>query len=276
MKGVTVHTRGRTCHLRIHYTADPERDPATKEGKKWFEHAMEGLPELERRREYELDYTSRGGEVVFPRFSVERHVGVFEPIPDNETTLAWDFGVVGSAATLAQVTPGKDLLILFESVAEREQTSSFVERTLEMIKDKWPRLYVYHLAEQAAKSQQTIENDRGKSDLEILESFGVKATVRKYAADEGIVTIEELLCPSGDVTARPRLFVNKSCGHAIEAFSEYHYPAEKKEPMSDRRLPVKDEHSHIMDTIRWHTVRSFALGPKKQNQYTPKVFRAAY
>ena len=54
--------------LRIHYTADPERDPATPAGQEWIHAALRGIPggmqSSHWHQEQEIDWEASGGDLV--------------------------------------------------------------------------------------------------------------------------------------------------------------------------------------------------------------------
>jgi hypothetical protein len=60
--------------LRLHYSADPDKDPKTLEGKKWYAEARKGMSEARFRQEYEIDYGALGGQLVFPEFDESVHL----------------------------------------------------------------------------------------------------------------------------------------------------------------------------------------------------------
>jgi len=67
IKGVTVRrTQKGLTVLRLHYSAIPERDPATPKGKIWFERERSVYASEARwRKEQEIDANATGGEAVF-------------------------------------------------------------------------------------------------------------------------------------------------------------------------------------------------------------------
>jgi hypothetical protein len=86
MKGISTRVTKLGFHiLRLHYSADPEKDPATPNGKKWYEEARKGMSEARFRQEMELDYGALGGQLVFPNFDESIHV--VEPRLPVEKTL---------------------------------------------------------------------------------------------------------------------------------------------------------------------------------------------
>jgi hypothetical protein len=75
MKGISTRTTKLGFNiLRLHYTADPEKDPATPAGKRWYEEARRGMSDARFRQEYEVDYGALGGQLVFPEFEIGTHV----------------------------------------------------------------------------------------------------------------------------------------------------------------------------------------------------------
>lgn len=91
MKGVKhyVSDSGIPC-MRVHYTADPEKDPATEAGAKWLERALKGYPGGVKasswRREMEIDWDATGGELAFPQLTEFEHMIV---IPPHEIPESW-------------------------------------------------------------------------------------------------------------------------------------------------------------------------------------------
>ena len=90
MKGLSIRTTSLGFRvLRLHYTCDPEKDPATEHGKRWYEEARRGMPDARFRQEYELDYGALSGQLVFPTFEETLHV-VPDRFPiDPEYSTVW-------------------------------------------------------------------------------------------------------------------------------------------------------------------------------------------
>ena len=70
MKGFEIYkTNAGFCVVRLHYTADPDKDPSTPEGAHWLENALKGvvggMKSPAWRREMEIDFGAGGGETVF-------------------------------------------------------------------------------------------------------------------------------------------------------------------------------------------------------------------
>jgi hypothetical protein len=75
VKGISTRkTRLGWTVIRIHYSADPDKDPETPVGAAWLEHAQQGMSKARWRKEFEIDYEALGGQLVFPNFEETIHV----------------------------------------------------------------------------------------------------------------------------------------------------------------------------------------------------------
>ena len=75
MKGISTRTTSLGFNiLRLHYTADPDKDPTTPAGKRWYDEARKGISDARWRQEHEIDYGALGGQLVFPEFEPSIHV----------------------------------------------------------------------------------------------------------------------------------------------------------------------------------------------------------
>jgi hypothetical protein len=87
-KGVSTRTTSIGFDvMRLHYSADPDKDPATKSGRHWLEQAKTGMSDARWRKEFEIDYGALGGQRVFPQFEPSIHVVEFFQLPPEEWTL---------------------------------------------------------------------------------------------------------------------------------------------------------------------------------------------
>jgi hypothetical protein len=75
--------------IRLHYSADPAKDPATPEGTIWLENELKGIPggiaSAQWRQEYEIDWDAAGGELCFPQMDVYKSQIVVAPFDIPET-----------------------------------------------------------------------------------------------------------------------------------------------------------------------------------------------
>ena len=78
MKGINDYvTKDGVRVLRVHYSADEDKDPNTKEGSDWMAKSLVGYPGgtsgAKWRREMEIDFNAQGGQLVFPM--MDKHEG---------------------------------------------------------------------------------------------------------------------------------------------------------------------------------------------------------
>ena len=90
MKGINDYlTKDGVRVLRVHYSADEDKDPTTKGGAEWMAKSLIGYPGgtsgAKWRREMEIDFNAQGGQLVFP--SMEKHerrlyIPTYDVIPE--------------------------------------------------------------------------------------------------------------------------------------------------------------------------------------------------
>lgn len=115
---------------RLHYTADPEKNPATPAGQKWFEDTsnkyLGGVSSLQWRQEYEIDFAAGSGELVFPSFLQDKGHYVVDPFELDESYVLFgcmDWGTRAgnyTALHVGAVAPGGRKFIVWEHRLERQ------------------------------------------------------------------------------------------------------------------------------------------------------------
>ena len=122
--------------IMLHYTADEMRDPG-RQGKEWFDQERSGVPLADWNKEYEIDFSSRAGKLIygseFCDFDPKVHfINSFE-IEKCEYLMALDFGQNNPTAVLVGAwTPDNRLYVVDEyykpalpSVSSREMFKQF-------------------------------------------------------------------------------------------------------------------------------------------------------
>lgn len=100
MEGISSYTADSGFHvLRIHYSADPEKNPAYPDGAIWYAESQKGyiggIESSAWRREMEIDWDAAGGDLVFPHFLRYKNKIVIAPFDVPETWHlygAFDYG----------------------------------------------------------------------------------------------------------------------------------------------------------------------------------------
>ena len=66
MRGLTVRETSLGWRVvRLHYTADPDKDPNTERGKQWYGPARKRMSAARWQKEMEIDYGAMGGRLCF-------------------------------------------------------------------------------------------------------------------------------------------------------------------------------------------------------------------
>ena len=123
----------------LHYTADPDKDPE-RDGKEWFENEKAGTPLASWNKEYEIDFTTKSGKLVFgPEFCDYRRdvhlINSYELDGSVELLISLDFGQRNPTCALVGAwTHDKRLIIIGEyykpalpSVSSKEMMIEFKE-----------------------------------------------------------------------------------------------------------------------------------------------------
>lgn len=89
--------------LMLHYTADPEKDP-NRDGADWYEQEKEGAPKAVWQKEYEIDFATKAGKLVYGNeytdFDESVHFIESRDLGNVEYFMALDFGQRNPTAAL--------------------------------------------------------------------------------------------------------------------------------------------------------------------------------
>lgn len=78
--------------VRIHYTADPAKDPETKAGQAWLDEVRPGYSEEGWEREYEINFTIMAGRPVYADFKMDQVVSELKWNKAWVLYRGWDLG----------------------------------------------------------------------------------------------------------------------------------------------------------------------------------------
>ena len=76
IKGMKIWTNRKNKYrvIKLHYTADPDKDPSTEKGAIWYKKVREKYNEFEWECEYEMNPEAAHGQRIYPEFEPEQHV----------------------------------------------------------------------------------------------------------------------------------------------------------------------------------------------------------
>ena len=260
--------------IRLHYSADPAKDPKTPEGAKWVAHEsakmVGGLNGWRWRQHMEIDPTARSGTLVLPMMSEQRVMEqvAIEPIPVSQQKY-WaydaglDWGVLNKSVFLIfAMTAEKERYVVYELALEGQHCGGIpgfaqlmrqhplfarVNGTIQGDPSLWNR------------DQNTSGGLRSKAD--IFAQYGVYMTPAKLKGQEADDILVDRLFGhywAGWETPEfaPRLKVFKTCPGLLKTLSGLRYE-EWSESLASERSPkekIKNLEVDYWDAMKYAEV----------------------
>ena len=110
--------------MRVHYTADPAKDPDTPEGMRWLKAELSGVPggmaSAKWQQEYEINFAAGDGEKVWPAFDskMRQHISCdpFEIEPHLPVHCGLDWGIACSTVLTAHAVESMDRIYQIDEI----------------------------------------------------------------------------------------------------------------------------------------------------------------
>lgn len=269
MKGLSIRTTSLGFQvLRLHYSCDPEKDPTTEQGKRWYEEARRGMADARFRQEYELDYGALSGQLVFPTFEETIHVVPDQVRIDPKCSTVWMAcdphpRTAHAFLWLAVNKEGEMAVAWSWWPQERHERESLVVKNyaegLRDVDESPLGLKPYYcLMDVAGRSFNATEE---KNYFDVYRNEGVYFYPAKRNRDlSGYDLINEALKPRpytlGDVTEeRPQLTIWKGCGDndvLVHQLKSLRYK-EWKGNVTDKDAPEEPQQKerHLIDCLSY-------------------------
>lgn len=255
MKGLEITENGLgVTAVRLHYSADPEKNPNTETGAAWLERVRRLYPDPNAfNQEFEVSFWVSSGTRVYPEFSEIVHCQPLEHRSRKVIYRAWDFGWHAPACLIAQLDPQDRLVILHEIIGHEETTRAFAERVIEKCADWYPTHAPGYqdFCDPAGQQVNAAASERSEArDVEILNKLGIHPKWEwGWSRKDGRSLVHQLLQQRTDGT--PGFYVDPQ--HApvlVQGFlGKYVYPeqangAARDEP-DERNHPWADAHAAL-------------------------------
>lgn len=250
LEGVTFRRNPRNgfAVMEVHFTADPSKRSA-----EWIKESKRGMPSQEWAREFDLVWVVHSGQPVFIDFTRETNVYEDDISPEKGVPLVrgWDFGLTPSCTILQYV--GGRVNILDELYVEDMSIIQFAPIVFEHCNLYHPgNRWVDYCDPSGFQRKETDE----RTCAQVLMATG------NISVRPGVMGIEKRLQAveyyiAKNIGGRPAFMVNPSCSWTIDAFvGGYHFPEKRTaSTKKQKRIPTKNEHSHIMDAIQYAVSR---------------------
>jgi len=252
--------------LEIHYTADPDKDPATENGRKWVEEAVQnpaysqgGFKSLAWRQEYEIDYMAGGGDPVFPFLADPTHpifTGRQAPKdidlmhhPDWEFFAGYDYGTRNPAAFIvtARNRKTKEIQTVWELYEPCKNLAAHCEKLKRC--PYWGRLeYI-----RCDPSVTTIKNQHTASGLKTLGERFSEHGVHMYPGRRGVdvqVVTNHLLGGYWKDPANPTGFITAATPSLAREVRELRWAEHRTEAVNlykNKLEQIRQKNNHATD-----------------------------
>lgn len=283
--------------LMLHYTADPEKDPE-REGKAWWDNERKGTPKADWNKEYEIDFTTRSGKLIFGKefcdFDVNVHcINSFELPSDVEFLISLDFGQRNpTCALIGAWTRDNRLYIIDEyynpalpSVSSREMFEQFAylmgdkDKVLEASKGK-KRIYADNTFQLKVIDPTTKSKNRSKvkdgeeipySVIEDFYDHGWDFEPGNNDVNSGITRMREYM--KIDDTGKPFLYIFKDkCPYLTWEIQRYRYKEhteQQEKTRNESEEPIK-KNDHAVDALRY-MIMTRPMSPEKAPKPLTKI-----
>ena len=268
--------------VRLHYSADPSKDPSTPEGAKWYERVRRLFPDPNRwAAEMEINFWVAQGMRVYPEFSEELHCRALTPRPRKVIYRAWDFGWHAPACLIAQIDAQDRLIVLHEIVGKEETTKQFAQKVIERCTRWFPDNVAGYTDFCDPSGQQVASEASERSearDVDILKVLGIYPSWEHgWSRKDGRSLVHQLLATRTDGTAS-MLVDPAQCPVLVQGFlGKFVYEPKKNGQVHDE----PDERLHpwadAQAALRYLATGLYsALGLRRQKANAPTVASPAW
>ncbi len=263
--------------LALHYTADPLKDPE-REGAEWYKKEREGTPKSVWQKEYEIDFSTKSGKLIFGPdfcdFNPGHHfIDSFDV--KGEHLLSLDFGQRNPTCALVGVYSDEGILYIIDeyykpaipSVSSREMFEKFAylfKKTEEEMKslsidakrDLADELFQIKVIDPTTRAKNRVKKEYGEEvEYSVIEDFydnGWDFMPGSNHVDAGITRIREYFQIRNNGLSNLYIFRDK-CPNLMRELSNYRYKElseTQDKGLNEPEKPVK-KNDHGPDALKY-------------------------
>jgi hypothetical protein len=223
--------------LKLHYSADPDKDAA------WVAEAKKTVDSETWQREMELQPIGHDGNYpVFGDYKKARHESASIIFNKSIPTIirGWDFGKVHPCVEFIQIQ-GQEKNVIGECYGSNIYLSDFIQQVFTYSAMECPGAKFIDWVDATGKN----ERDNGLPSVKVMRQYGLEPKWRMQDVEEGLIKVQKELVMSTS-TGRPYLMFNPvTCPHLCAAMRGG-YQRDK------HGNPIKDgTHDHPVDAFRY-------------------------
>lgn len=276
MKGIREwRTQDDIAVVEVHYSADPDKDPATERGRAWYDQAIKGYQGGAQgspwRKEMEIDWAARGGELVFPIMrtcAAQIRIPPFTP-PDNWRIYGgFDWGNRNPSAFIFVAVNEDGWLYIIDEIYGSYLGHKRICRAIKEHK-LWPRIE-HSFADPSLWNED--QSDRETGAVRSRHSLFIEEGVVFLRGDKGDLATIELVnnhyWPRGEqgtLSDGPFLFITENCTQTWREWSNLRYAEHKglSQETHNQKEQLVDKDNHTFDAVK-SVIRSRPRLPKKK------------
>lgn len=243
--------------IRLHYSADPLKNPNTTEGAEWFKKETSkyvgGVSSLGWRREMEIDFGAGSGELVFPEFAEFEKEFTCDPFEiDEKYTLfgGFDWGTRNPVSFHVYAeAPDKRFYSVWEYYEERQAVPTVAQAL---------RTCPYYNRIEWIAADPTIWSE----NLPKKDGFTSVASMLQDEEEVGEMYVIDKLMPAHDrsdvscinklktlwLGKPPKIVFFRNCHKQISELKNLKYPERKENVNETEKILDKNNHCYSDDT----------------------------
>ena len=269
MKGISDYiTKDGVRVLRVHYSADEDKDPDSSGGKTWMTRSLQGYPGgmsgAKWRREMEIDFNAQGGQLVFPMMEkhIERiHIPEYKELPEA-WSLYGGFDYAGRGTTAFMVVAHDPRNDDYYAVHEFYKRKAGYVSTSDAIKDyKYYDRLEWIVADPSMWTRTQERGDGGDlvSMAQLFSEQGIHFVKGTRGGDtEFAELINEQMWGGFDKEGKksnwqPRYRITKACTNHWMEMSQWRYNEWTTSTGQNRNVKetMVDKNNHSIDAVKY-------------------------
>lgn len=244
--------------VRLHYTAHPG-----KRSDEWKRSAKRGMPDKQWATEMELAWETYAGEPVYGReFNQAVHMRTERFEPDTNYSVlyrGWDFGG-NHSCVVTQYIDGT-LYVIDEFPNMGFNTRRIAKDIQEECFRRYGNSFTYVDVIDPSGMWEG-KTSTGQACADVMKELGMHLIPGVQEPTKRIDAVMRLL--TGLRNGKPQLQLNPSCSMLAEGFKGgYQYP-EKETQNQKKNRPLKNEFSHIHDSLQYVATKIDAVGGSRR------------
>lgn len=251
--------------LRVHYTADPEKNPKTAAGREWLPVAKSRMSPTKWDREMEIKYDTFEGRPVITSFKEELYVKPLEINDFVPLRLTFDFGqnccCLFSQLFRINKWNAKRINYLDEIFLEMADTVQLIYHVKKLLESRFSYHWennkiIAHCDPAGNQTRETTSDKSINSSVKLLQANSIYPKSKKFGVPESTEFVTEVfdrILPDD----LPAVMIDDRCKFLIEVVNGgWHYP--QKATLGRTGYPEKDNYfEHGGDALRYDICNGF-------------------